>query len=111
MGRQPGSLLVIAILFVPLGASGGTSTEPEPRDEHLRMKDTDQAIRDPSMITEGGGAYWVPLIRCTPLGWGSSRSMAGRAWHQWPRTGRMQPGCWSSMRTKGRRRSALLQGP
>ncbi|MBH1665483.1 DUF6624 domain-containing protein [Stenotrophomonas sp. TWI169] len=44
---------MIAILFAPLGASGGTPADPELRGELLRMKDADQAVRDLPLTTEG----------------------------------------------------------
>jgi hypothetical protein len=44
---------VIAILFAPLGVSGGTPTDPELRGELLRMKNADQAVRDLPLTTEG----------------------------------------------------------
>lgn len=53
MAQRLGPLLVIAILFAPLGASGGTPTDPELRGELLRMKDADQAVRDLPLTTEG----------------------------------------------------------
>ena len=53
MTRRFGPLWVIAILFAPLAASGGTPTDPELRGELLRMKDADQAVRDLPLTTEG----------------------------------------------------------
>lgn len=53
MAQRVCPLLVIAILFAPLGASGGTPTEPELRGELLRMKDAGQAVRDLSLTAEG----------------------------------------------------------
>lgn len=53
MAQRLGPLLVIAILFAPLGVSGGTPTDPELRGELLRMKNADQAVRDLPLITEG----------------------------------------------------------
>lgn len=53
MTRRFGPLWVIAILFAPLGASGGTPADPELRGELLRMKDADQAVRDLPLTTEG----------------------------------------------------------
>jgi len=46
-------LVVAATLFAPLGASGGTPTEPELRGELLRMKAADQAVRDLPLTSEG----------------------------------------------------------
>lgn len=53
MAQRLGPLLVIAILFAPLGASGGTPTDPELRGELLRLKDADQAVRNLPLTTEG----------------------------------------------------------
>lgn len=53
MAQRVCPLLVIAILFAPLGASGGTPTEPELRGELLRMKDAGQAVRDLPLTAEG----------------------------------------------------------
>lgn len=53
MAKRLGPLLGIAILFAPLAASGGTPTDPELRGELLRMKDSDQAVRDLPLTTEG----------------------------------------------------------
>ncbi|MEN5289190.1 DUF6624 domain-containing protein [Stenotrophomonas lactitubi] len=53
MAERLGPLLVIAILLAPLGASGGTPTDPELRGELLGMKDADQAVRDLPLTTEG----------------------------------------------------------
>lgn len=53
MTRRFGPLWVIAILFAPLAASGGTPTDAELRGELLRMKDADQAVRDLPLTTEG----------------------------------------------------------
>lgn len=53
MAQRLGPLLVIAILFAPPEASGGTPTDPELRGELLRMKDADQAVRDLPLATEG----------------------------------------------------------
>lgn len=53
MAQRVCPLLVIAILFAPLGASGATPTEPELRGELLRMKDAGQAVRDLSLTAEG----------------------------------------------------------
>lgn len=53
MAKRLGPLLGIAILFAPLGASGGTPTDPELRGELLRMKDVGQAARDFPLTAEG----------------------------------------------------------
>jgi len=53
VAQRLGPLLVIAILFAPLGVSGGTPTDPELRGELLRMKNADQAVRDLPLTTEG----------------------------------------------------------
>jgi len=68
VGQRLGPLLVIAILFVALGASGGTTTDPELRGEFLRMKNADQAVRDLPLTTEGEKGCSMLLMRCTPLG-------------------------------------------
>ncbi len=46
-------LVVVATLFAPLGASGGTPTEAELREELIRMKTADQAVRDLPLTSEG----------------------------------------------------------
>lgn len=112
MAQRLGPLLVIAILFAPLGASGGTPTDPELRGELLRLKDADQAVRDLPLTTDGEERVLsaVDAVRTARLK-ALLRPMAGRPWRRWARTGRTRLGCWPSMPTRTRRSSAQLRKP
>ncbi|WP_447896454.1 DUF6624 domain-containing protein [Stenotrophomonas acidaminiphila] len=79
MAQRLGPLLVITILFAPLGASGGTPTDPELRGELLRMRDADQAVRDLPLTTEGEGRVLSAVDAVH-----SARLKAIVAAHGWP---------------------------
>ncbi|WP_423164513.1 hypothetical protein [Stenotrophomonas maltophilia] len=78
MAQRLGPLLVISILLAPLGASGGTPTEPELRGELRRMRDAGQAVRDLPLTAEGEerGLRAVDAVHAARL----KSTVAARGW-------------------------------